>query len=106
MASGLADVGQELVAEARALGRALDDAGDVHERYGHPRLIFSEPKISASLSAAMVRQRDDTLVGFDRCERIVAAARRTHDVNALNNVDFPTFGRPTIPRFEPTSSLV
>ena len=32
---GLADVGEELVAQAFALGRALDDAGDVHE--GHRR---------------------------------------------------------------------
>ena len=33
----LADVGQELVAQAFALGGALDDAGDVHEghRGGH-----------------------------------------------------------------------
>src|SRR3712207_9204539 len=30
----LADVGQELVAQPRALGGAADDAGDVHERDG------------------------------------------------------------------------
>ena len=67
---GLADVGQELVAQALALAGALDDAGDVDERHRR-RDDPAEPKISASTSSRGSGTPDDADVGLDRGERVV-----------------------------------
>ena len=47
----LADVGEELVAQALALGGAPDDAGDVDELDGRRERSCAEPKTSASFGS-------------------------------------------------------
>ncbi len=67
-------------------------------------MTFSEPKISASRSSR-ASGGDDTDVGLDRRERVV----RREDgvlVRALNMVDLPTLGSPTIPMVSATGPRV
>ena len=66
----LADVGQELVAQTRALRRALDDAGDVDERHRRMHDLF-RVKHLGELVQPRIRQRHHTLVRLDRRERVV-----------------------------------
>jgi hypothetical protein len=77
---GLADVRQELVAQPGALGRALDDAGDVDERHhrGHdlgrvvdPRQHL-EPRVGQGHDADV---RLDRREGVVRGEHVVAGQR-------------------------------
>jgi hypothetical protein len=67
---GLADVGQELVAEPCALGRAAHDAGDVDERHGrrHDPVGLVDPGEHVEPG---VGQRHHPDVRLDRGERIV-----------------------------------
>ena len=66
----LADVREELVAEAFALGGAFDDAGDVHELHGGGDdgvgLDHGDDAIHAG-----VRDLDDADVGIDGAEGVV-----------------------------------
>jgi hypothetical protein len=70
----LADVREELIAEALALGGALDDAGDVHERdRGRKDLLRAEdPREHLQ---PRIGQGHDADVRLDRRERVV---RREH----------------------------
>ncbi len=71
----LADVGEELVAEAFALGRAADEAGDVDEldlRLDRLRALGD----ARNLLEALVRDRDAADVRLDRAEGIVGGLRR------------------------------
>ena len=74
---GLADVGEELVAQPLPLGRAAHDAGDVDEATPWPGRIFSRAEDLGERAEPRVRQRDDADVGLDRRERVV---RREHVV--------------------------
>ena len=67
---GLADVGEELVPQALALGRAFDDARNVDELNCRRDDLVRLHDIFELLQAA-VRHDDDTRVGFDRAKRIV-----------------------------------
>ncbi len=67
---GLADVGEELVAQALALGRALDDACDVDEGDGGRDDLLGVHELGEH-GQALVRQRYDAGVRLDRGERIV-----------------------------------
>ena len=67
---GLADVGEELVAQALALGRAAHDAGDVDERHRRGQDPLGAEDLGEPLQPR-VRQRDDADVGLDRRERVV-----------------------------------
>ena len=67
---GLADVGQELVAQAFAFGGALDDAGDVHEGDGGRHDLFGMHELGKHWQA-LVRQRNDAGVRLDGGERVV-----------------------------------
>ena len=67
---GLADVGQELVAQAFALGGALDDAGDVHEGHRGRHDLLGVNQLGQHRQT-IVRQRHDTGVRLDGGERIV-----------------------------------
>ena len=67
---GLADVGQELVAQAFALGGALDDAGDVHEGHRGRQDLLGVNQLGQHRQT-IVRQRHDTGVRLDGGERIV-----------------------------------
>ena len=66
----LADVGQELVAQAGALGCALDDAGDVDERHRRRQDPLRAEHLGQR-GQSRIGQWDNTLVGFDGGERIV-----------------------------------
>lgn len=67
---GFADVGEELVAHALTLGRALDDAGDVDEGHGGGQDALGPEDLGETLQAC-VRQLDQTDVGLDGGERVV-----------------------------------
>ena len=67
----LADVGEELVAQPRALGRALDDARDVHERHRGGHGARPSENSFASTSRRGSGSGDDADVGLDRRERVV-----------------------------------
>ena len=71
---GLADVGQELVAQPLAAVRARDQAGDVVEgdRVGHD---LGRLDRGGDLVEAFVDDRDDGDVGLDRRERVVGRLR-------------------------------
>ena len=64
---GLADVGEELVAEALALGRAGDEAGDVDE-LDHRRNDALGLDDRRQRCKPGIRQFDDADVGLDRAE--------------------------------------
>ena len=66
----LADVGQELVAQAFAFGGALDDAGDVHEGDGGRHDLFGMHELGKHWQT-VVWQRHDAGVRLDGGERIV-----------------------------------
>jgi len=71
----LADVGEELVAQALTLARPLHDSGDVHqlERRRDHLLRGNEP---GDPLQAVVGHAHHPLVGLDRAEGIVGALRR------------------------------
>ena len=67
---GLADVGEELVAQPLPLGRAAHDAGDVDEGHrGREDLLAAEDLRQPR--EPLVGERDDAHVGVDRRERVV-----------------------------------
>ena len=67
---GLADVGQELVAEALALRRAGDEPGDIDE-FHRRRDDFLRIHDGRQLSEPWIRHRDDPHVRVDRAKWIV-----------------------------------
>ncbi len=99
----LADVGEELVAQALALARALDDAGDVDER---------DRRRDDPLAVEDLREDVEARVGQRRRRRRSARSSRTGSsprapralVSALNRVDLPTLGRPTMPMVSATTA--
>ena len=68
------DIGQELVAQAFALGGALDKARDVDEFNDGRRHFFGMVQLAQALDP-VIRDRDDAYVGIDRAERIVGRFR-------------------------------
>ena len=104
MASHSRMLAEELVAQPLALGGAAHQAGDVDEveprrddllRLGEPRQLV-QPRLG---------HRDLADVGLDGAERIVRRLRRRGLRQALNRVDLPTFGRPTMPHLKPMGGL-
>ena len=93
---GLADVREELVAQALALAGARHEACDVHELHGggHDarRMVDVRQRVEAR-----VGHGHHAHVGLDGGERDSWRARPPLFVRAVNSVDLPTFGRPTIP---------
>ena len=73
---GLADVGEELVAQALALRGTGDDAGDVDELDGRGQHLGAAEHLR-ELRQPVVGYADDADVGLDRRERVV---RREHVV--------------------------
>ena len=67
---GLADVGEELVAQALPLGGAAHDPRDVDERHRGGQDLLG-PVDLGEASEPVVRQRDDADVGLDGRERVV-----------------------------------
>ena len=93
---GLADVGEELVAEALALARALHEARDVDELDGRGHDPLRVDDLGEPVEPS-VGHRHDADVGLDGGERVVGGVRPGSCVSAVNSVDLPTLGRPTIP---------
>ena len=70
----LADIGQELVAEAFPFGRAFDQACDIHK--GHPcRDNLLGARNRGEFIKARIRHRDFTDVRFDCAERKIGRLR-------------------------------
>jgi hypothetical protein len=96
----LADIGEELVAETLALGRAFHEARDIDE--GHPRgndlLRLRDPgQLVEPGSGTATSPTLGSIVQKGKFAACAAAVR----VSALKSVDLPTFGRPTIPTLKP-----
>ena len=70
----LADVGQELVAQALALRRALDEAGNIHKLDHGRRDLFGVIHLPQQADP-LIRNGDDAHVGVDRAEGIVGRFR-------------------------------
>ena len=68
----LADVAEELVAEAGTLACALDEAGDVHELHDSGGLLVGLPDLS-QLVQPLVRHGHDAAVRLDGAEGIVCS---------------------------------
>ena len=66
----LPDMAQELVAQARALGRALDQARDVHELHDGGGLFVGLPHLGQLVQPG-VGHRHDAAVGLDGAEGVV-----------------------------------
>ena len=66
----LADIAEELVAQAFALRSAFDEAGDVHEfdRGGDDGFRLDQ---SIELAEPYIRHRHDPRIGFDGAKRVV-----------------------------------
>ena len=71
---GLADVGQELVAEAFPLGSAAHKPGNVNEFDNGRRIFLGVIHVRQDIQA-LVRYSDDAYVRIDRAERIVCRLR-------------------------------
>jgi hypothetical protein len=96
----LADIGEELVAQPLALGRALHQPGDVDE--GHPRRDdLLRLRDLGQLVEPRIGHRHLADIGLDGAEREIRRLRRGGAVSALNSVDLPTFGSPTMPILKP-----
>ena len=67
---GLADICQELIAQAFTLGGTFDDAGDVHEGHRSGQQLLGTEDLS-QLRQAGIRQVHDADIRLDRGERIV-----------------------------------
>ena len=100
----LPDVGEELVAEALALGCPLDQTCDVDElhRGGNHRTRFRRsPRCGRDGDRARRRPRHS-----DRSWRRGSWRRRPLPrCSALKRVDLPTLGRPTMPHLKPMGAL-
>jgi hypothetical protein len=97
---GLADVGEELVAQAFAFGRASHQAGDVDEFHGggHGALRFDDLGQFAcqALVGHCTMPEFGSMVQNGKFSAAMPAL-----VRALNRVDLPTLGRPTMPHLKP-----
>lgn len=96
---GLADVGQELVAQTLALGGARHQTGDVHELHGG-----RHHALGLMMAASWSRRGSGmgtTPVFGSMVQNGKLAASMPALVSALNRVDLPTLGRPTIPHLKP-----
>ena len=93
----LADVLEEFIAEALALGRALDEAGDVDEAHGSRRRLLRVVEFMQDLEAR-VWYGDDADIRLDRAEREVRGLcagfrdgiekRALADVRQADNTNF------------------
>lgn len=94
----LADVTQELVAQARALAGTLDQTCNVDKLNDGRRLFIGLPDLG-QLVQPRIRHRHDAGVRLDGAERIVGCLRVLRAGQRVERVDLPTFGRPTMPNF-------
>ena len=66
----LPDVGQELISQALTLGRALDQARNIHEFYGSRRHLFGVIQLTQRRQA-LIRHSHHAHVGVYGAERII-----------------------------------
>ena len=93
----LADVLEEFIAEALALGRALDEAGDIDEAHGGRRRLLRLVELMQDLEAR-VRYGYDADIRLDRAEREVCGLsagfrdgiekRALADIRQADNTNF------------------
>ena len=95
-----ADIAEELVAQAFALACTLNQTRDIDERE-LGRNDLGRFRDLRDLVEPRIGLRDAADIGLDRAEGIVRGLRGLRLVSALNRVDLPTFGRPTIPQRKP-----
>jgi hypothetical protein len=96
---GLADVGQELVAQALALAGAGDQAGDVDELHGRGDLALGLHDFRDLVCRG---SGTGTTPAFgSMVQKGKFSASMPARVRALKSVDLPTFGRPTMPHLNP-----
>ena len=84
----LADVGEELVAEAFSLGRAGDEARDVDELHGRGNEDRRFHDLREGLEA-VVGHRHDPDVGLDRAKRVVRGLRLPRARQRVEERRFP-----------------
>ena len=101
----LANVGEELVAEALAFARAANEAGDVDELDLGLDFLGGLGDCR-DLVEPLVGDSDAADIRLDRAEGIVRRLRGSGSVKALKSVDLPTFGRPTMPQRKPMMILI
>lgn len=99
----LADVGEELVAEAFALAGAGDEAGDVDEFDGGRDDAFGMndfgERLQAGIGELQRRRRSVQWCRKDSFRQQCRFGKR------MKIVDLPTLGRPTMPHFKPMVNL-
>jgi hypothetical protein len=105
MASHLADIGQELVAQPLALGRARTRPA-ISTKVMRVGMICLDPAIAASLSSRGSGTATSPTFGSMVQKGKFAACAAAVRVSALNSVDLPTFGSPTIPILKPMAQRV
>ena len=86
----LADVGEELVAQAFAFARACNQTGNV-DKFDDGGLHFLRIDDFCQFGHTRIGDFNDADVGFDGTERIVCRFD-TRLVSALKRVDLPTLG--------------
>jgi hypothetical protein len=98
---GFTDVGQELVTQTFTFGCAFYQARDVHEFHGGRQnaLRFDDFRELSRRGSGI----GTTPVFGSMVQNGKFAASIPALVSALNRVDLPTFGRPTIPHLNPIS---
>ena len=92
---GLADVGEKLIAQAFAFGRAGDQTGDIGELHGGGNDLLGLDDSGKSVQARIGNGTIPELGSMVQNGKFSAAMPAL--VSALNSVDLPTLGRPTIP---------
>ena len=87
-----ADIGQELVAEAFALGRAAHQTGDVDKLKGGGNDLNGFANLGQH-AQARVRDADTTDIGFDRAERIIGGLCRGGRSQGIEQGRFADIGQ-------------
>ena len=101
---GFANVREKLVAQPLSPGSALHQSRDIDEFHDRRYHTFGrgERQLEDLRTMTRVRDRHDAHIRLDRCRTGKFSASAPAHVMALNSVDLPTFGKPTMPHRKPT----
>ena len=84
----LADMAEELIAQALAVGGALDQPGDIHELEGRGNLGADLGDLG-ELGQSRLRHTDYAQVGLDRAERVVLGRSLVRAGDGVEERGFP-----------------